>query len=76
LTNPNKCAIIITNFGKSNYKGDKTMAKTVNNIKNALQALGVKGSASIRYINADRVIVNLNGEYFVLWDAEKNTFVD
>lgn len=52
------------------------MAKTVNNIKNALQALGVKGSASIRYIYADRVIVNLNGEYFGLWDAEKNTFVD
>lgn len=52
------------------------MANTVNNIKKALQALGVTGAASLRYACADRVIVNLNGEYFGIWDAEKNTFVD
>ena len=48
----------------------------LNNIKKALQALGVTGAASIRYACADCVIVNFNGEYFGIWDAEKNTFVD
>ena len=49
---------------------------TPNNIKNALKSLGVKGSATLAYITADRVLVTVNGEYFGLWDSEKNTFVD
>lgn len=52
------------------------MALTTNNIRTALRTLGVKGSATLEYIQADRVKVTVNGEYFGLWDAEKRTFVD
>lgn len=49
---------------------------TINNIRNALKKLGCTGKAAVEYVNADRVRVSVNGEYFGLWDAEKNTFVD
>ena len=49
---------------------------TINNIRKALTTLGVKGSAQLRYANADRIVITVNGEYFGIWDSEKNTFVD
>lgn len=49
---------------------------TISKIKTALLNLGVKGRATAEYVQADRVRVTVNGEYFGLWDAEKNTFVD
>ena len=52
------------------------MATTTTNIRRALNTLGVYGRASLEYITADRVCVRLNGEYFGIWDCEKNTFVD
>lgn len=48
----------------------------VTNIRTALQAYGCKGKASLEYIAHDRIKVSVNGEYFGIWDAEKNTFVD
>ncbi len=48
----------------------------LNNIKKALNTFGIHGKAQLRYIADDRVLVNVNGEYFGIWDAEKNTFVD
>ena len=47
----------------------------INNIKNALQVFGAKGTASAEYIAEDRILVKVNGEFFGIWDAEKNTFV-
>ena len=52
------------------------MARTVSNIIEALQTLGVHGKAGIQYVQADRVKVSLDGEYFGMWDSEKGTFVD
>lgn len=52
------------------------MAYTVSRIKRALTAFGVAGKATAEYISEDRIKVSVNGEYFGLWDAEKNTFVD
>ena len=48
----------------------------VNNIRTALQAYGCKGKAHLEYITDDRIKVSVNGEYFGIWYAEKNTFVD
>ena len=48
---------------------------TLNNIKNALITFGAKGKASAEYICEDRILVKVNGEFFGIWDAEKNTFV-
>lgn len=52
------------------------MALTTHNIITALRSLGIRGKARIEYVSSDRVSVSLNGEYFGLWDAERNTFVD
>ena len=52
------------------------MAKTINHIINALRTFGIAGKANLAYIAADRVRVTVNGEYFGVWDSEKNTFVD
>ena len=52
------------------------MARTISNIKSALNKLGYKGKARVEYIDTDRVVISLNGEYLGLWDTEKNTFVD
>ena len=46
------------------------------NIKTALKTLGCKGRAQITEEMNGRYLVNLNGEYFGIWDAEKKTFVD
>lgn len=45
-------------------------------IKNALEILGVNGKATFRYISHDRVEVKVNGEYFGIWDSIRKTFVD
>ena len=45
-------------------------------IRNAIKALGYKGHAQAIEIVPGRYRVILNGEYFGIWDAEKNTFVD
>ena len=45
-------------------------------IKAALEALGVTGKATFRYITHDRVEVMVNGEYFGIWDAIRKTFVE
>lgn len=52
------------------------MANTINNIRTALRTFGCEGKAQLAYIAEDRVRVSVNGEYFGIWDAEKNTFVD
>ena len=52
------------------------MARTVENMRRALQILGFSGKANVEYISEDRVCVRINGEYFGIWDTEKNTFVD
>ena len=53
----------------------ETTKMTINNIKNALRVFGAKGTASAEYITEDRILVKVNGEFFGIWDAEKNTFV-
>ncbi len=52
------------------------MANTINNLKRALDSFGIEGQATGRYVSEDRVVVTVNGEYFGLWDSEKNTFID
>ena len=49
---------------------------TIEKIIKALKKLGISGKATFEYINHDRIKVNVNGEYFGIWDAEKKTFVD
>lgn len=45
-------------------------------IRNALKALGYKGTASAVEITLGRYYVTVNGEYVGIWDVDKNTFVD
>lgn len=47
-------------------------------IKKAIQALGFRSGTvvSVREIQADRMIVSINGQSFGVWDAHKKTFVD
>jgi hypothetical protein len=47
-------------------------------IKNAIQALGFRAGTvvSVRAIQADRMMVSINGDLFGIWDALKKTFVD
>lgn len=52
------------------------MKNSINDIMNALKALGVKGTVTVEYIAPDRIKVEVNGEYFGIWDAVKKTFVD
>jgi hypothetical protein len=52
------------------------MGKTIETMRNALKAFGCSGSASIEYLADDRIYVIVNGEYFGIWDALRNTFVD
>lgn len=49
------------------------MQNSINDIMNALYALGV---IAIEYIASNRFKVLVNGEYFGIWDAVKKTFVD
>lgn len=49
------------------------MKESINEIMKALVALGV---VSLEEIAPDRIKVEVNGEYFGIWDAVKKTFVD
>ncbi|MDF2570479.1 MAG: hypothetical protein K0R55_2083 [Sporomusa sp.] len=45
-------------------------------IKAALACLGVKGTARITPAGFHRYEVNVNGEYFGIFDIDRDTFVD
>lgn len=45
-------------------------------IRNALKALGYKGTVRAVEVTLGRYYVTVNGEYFGIWDCERNTFVD
>ena len=47
-------------------------------IKKAIQELGFRAGTvvSVREIQADRMMVSINGQPFGIWDAHKKTFVD
>ncbi len=45
-------------------------------IKTALTNLGVKGTTRIYPAGYHRYLVVLNGEYFGIFDADRDTFVD
>ena len=58
----------------------KTESATQNlksNLSKALFALGIpsKSKVTAKVIN-DRIKVNIDGEYFGLWDIRKRTFTD
>jgi hypothetical protein len=53
------------------------MKNSINEIKSALEKLGVHGRITLRPIaDLDRIEVSVNGEYFGVWDSVKKTFVD
>lgn len=53
------------------------MKNSINEIKSALEILGVHGRITLRPIaDIDRIEVSVNGEYFGVWDSVKKTFVD
>jgi hypothetical protein len=47
-------------------------------IKNAILAFGFRAGTvvSVSAIQADRMMVSINGDLFGIWDALKKTFVD
>lgn len=47
-------------------------------IKNAILAFGFRSGTvvSVRAMQADRMMVSINGQPFGIWDAHKKTFVD
>ena len=47
-------------------------------IKNAILSFGFRSGTvvSVREIQADRMMVSINGDLFGIWDAHKKTFVD
>ena len=45
-------------------------------IKAALEGLGVKGTVKISQEGYHRYRVEVNGEYFGIFDIDRNTFVD
>lgn len=45
-------------------------------IRNALKALGYKGTARAVEVTLGRYYVTVNGEYVGIWDVDKNTFID
>lgn len=50
--------------------------KVRDELKRALQVLGVKGSVTIKRHAAFTVKVLVNGKEFGIWDTVKKTFVD
>lgn len=53
------------------------MKDLTNEIRTALEKLGVSGQIDLRPIaDLNRIEVSLNGEYFGVWDRERKTFVD
>ena len=45
-------------------------------IKTAIARLGVKGTIRISPAGLNRYLVELNGKYFGIYDADRDTFVD
>jgi hypothetical protein len=46
-------------------------------IRKALELLGVKGEIGIRPpVDPLRIVVTVDGEYFGIWDVLRKTFVD
>ena len=45
-------------------------------LRNGLKVLSVSGKVSLRRVSPSIVQVNVNDEYFGLWDVAKATFVD
>lgn len=45
-------------------------------IKAALESLGMKGTIRITPAGLNRYLVELNGEYFGIYDIDRDTFVD
>lgn len=54
------------------YRKEKFMKE----IKEALDALGVTGHVTTKWITTDRIAVYVNDEYFGIWDITRKTFVD
>ncbi len=53
------------------------MKNSINEIKSALEILGVHGRITLRPVaDLDRIVVSVNGEYFGVWDSARKTFVD
>lgn len=53
------------------------MKNSINNeVRKALEALGVTGAVQLRQIAADRIEVTVDGSYFGIWDILRKTFVD
>lgn len=48
----------------------------MNGVKNALLQLGCKGRATAELISINRYMITLNGQYFGIFDADRQTFVD
>ena len=57
-------------------KGNAIMNTIEEQIKTALARLGVKGTIRVSPAGDHRYRVELNGEYFGIYDADRNTFVD
>lgn len=51
------------------YRADKEIRK-------ALKQLGVTGTMSTRWVTEDRIAVDIDGDYFGIWDTVRKTFVD
>jgi hypothetical protein len=45
-------------------------------IKTALEHLGVEGTVRISVAGYHQYLVEVNGEYFGIFDIDRNTFVD
>ena len=53
------------------------MKNLINEIRSALEILGIHGRITLRPIaDLDRIEVSVNGEYFGVWDRVKKTFID
>ena len=53
------------------------MKNLINEIRSALEILGIHGRITLRpIVDLDRIEVSVNGEYFGVWDRAKKTFVD
>ena len=50
--------------------------KAIEQIRTSLITLGVKGTVKISSSDMDRYSVSLNNQYFGMFDAVANTFVD
>lgn len=45
-------------------------------IRKALKQLGVTGTMTTRWVTDDRIAVDIDGNYFGIWDTQRGTFVD